>query len=178
MMVGLRKLIYVTQGMSYHFGELPVELFYEYRKDAAIDLSIITLIYAYHFIVSRLVGEANLIETGETPAVPSNDRLLVKKLGKEFIVKVEDIQWLASSGNYVNLHIDERIYPMRSTLSALLDKIGDKGFSRIHRSYGVNLDFIDSITPLPSGDCKLKLKNNTELNLSRRYRDDLKLLLG
>ena len=56
---------------------------------------------------------------------------LVKKLGKEFIIKVDDIEWLESSGNYVNLHIKGRIYPIRSTLNLLIEQISHKGFCRI-----------------------------------------------
>ena len=106
------------------------------------------------------------------------DRLLVKKLGKEFIIKVEDIEWLESCGNYVNLHIKERIYPTRATLSGLITQISDKGFCRIHRSYGINLDAVDSIAPQPSGDSEVKLKNGKILNLSRRYRDEFKVRLS
>jgi len=112
---------------------------------------------------------------GEEESAPQScDRLLVKKLGKEFIVKVKDVEWLESSGNYVNLHIKGRIYPTRSTLSSLIAQISDKGFCRIHRSHGVNLDSIDSITPINSGDSEVKLINGKVLNLSRRYKEELK----
>ena len=33
----------------------------------------------------------------------------MKKLGKEFIVRVDEIEWLESAGNYVNLHVGKRI---------------------------------------------------------------------
>jgi len=87
---------------------------------------------------------------------------------------ISDIEWLESSGNYVNLHIKGRIYPTRTTMSNLINQISDKGFCRIHRSYGVNLDSIDSITPLSSGDSEIKLNSGQLLNLSRRYKDELK----
>ena len=81
---------------------------------------------------------------------------------------------LESSGNYVNLHIKERIYPVRSTLSQFMTQINEQGFCRIHRSYGVNLSAVESITPLPSGDYKVSIKTGNTLNLSRRYRDEFK----
>ena len=174
-MVAIRKLVYWTQSMSYDMGELPFELIYEYRKDLWSFIFFIFFIVSYRFILSRLQGEANLIGNSEDDnSAKKCDRLLVKKLGKEFIIKVNDIEWLESSGNYVNLHINGRIYPTRATLSGLIEQIAEKGFCRIHRSHGVNLDSIASITPLNSGDSEVKLINGKILNLSRRYKDALK----
>lgn len=174
-MVGLRKIVYWTQEGSYNFGNIPFELLYEYRKDLWSFVFLIMVITSYQFIVSRLRGEANLIADGEEETQNINcDRLLVKKLGREFIVRVADIEWLESAGNYVNLHIRGRIYPTRTTLTNLVEQISEKGFCRIHRSYAVNLDQIDSITPLNSGDSEVKLRNGKVLNLSRRYKDSLK----
>jgi hypothetical protein len=52
--------------------------------------------------------------------------------------------------------------------------ISATGFCRIHRSHGVNLDLIDTIAPLASGDSEIKLNNGKVLNLSRRYKEQLK----
>ena len=106
--------------------------------------------------------------------VPTIERLLVKKLGKEFIIKVDDIEWLESSGNYVNLHIKGRIYPMRTTLFDLIAKISTQGFCRIHRSSAINLNQVAHITPLSSGDSEVQLLNGKLLNLSRRYKESFK----
>ncbi len=175
MMVSFRKAIYWTLGQSYDFGDLSYELVYEYRKDLWGFCFILMLYHGYAFIRSRLLGEANLIANGEEiETADTSDRLLVKKLGKEFIIKIADIEWLESSGNYVNLHLNGRIYPLRSTLSRLVEQIADKGFCRIHRSFAVNLDTVESISPLASGDSEVKLKSGKLLNLSRRYKDEFK----
>jgi len=178
-MVSIRKTIYWMQGQYYDFGNIGYELLYEYRKDLWGFIFFIVLIKSYGFILSRLQGEANPVEVGEDETVNNNiERLLVKKLGKEFIIRIEDIEWLESSGNYVNLHIKQRIYPMRATMTHLIPKIENKGFCRIHRSYAINLDLIDSITPLSSGDSEVKLNNGKVLNLSRRYKEEFKLKLA
>lgn len=118
MMVTIRELIYWTQSINYEFGNTLIEFLYEYRKDLLSFISILVSIKSYGFIVSRLQAEANPIAVGEEELITQRfDRLLVKKLGKEFIVKVEDIEWLESSENYVNLHSKGRIYPTRLTLT-------------------------------------------------------------
>jgi hypothetical protein len=173
-MVTIREVIYWTQSLNYDFGNIFIEFLYEYRKDLMSFISLLVVIKGYGFIVSRLQGEASPIAVGEENITQRFDRLLVKKLGKEFIVKVEDIEWLESSGNYVNLHSKGRIYPTRTTLTQLISQIEEQGFCRIHRSYAVNLNNIDSITPLSSGDSEVKLNNGKILNLSRRYKDAFK----
>jgi len=181
-MVGLRKLVYTSQSRYYDFGDVVYEMFYEYRKDLWAFVFFVAAIHAYRFILSRLQGEANPIEEGERdeqepPQSQGINRLLVKKLGKEFIVKVTDVEWMESSGNYVNLYIESRIYPIRSTLTKLSGQLEDKGFCRIHRSHAVRLDAIESITPLGSGDSEVKMHSGKVLNLSRRYKDNFKMSL-
>ena len=61
MMVGLRKVIYWTQELSYIFGDLSFELLYEYRKDLWSFIFIIAVIKSYQFVLSRIQGEANII---------------------------------------------------------------------------------------------------------------------
>ena len=175
LMVLFRKIIYISQNLHYEFGEIPAELFYEYRKDIWAYFIFIIIIYSFRFVTSRMIGEAQIITDGVNSSKPQKlERLIVKKLGEEFIIKVEDIEWLESSGNYVNLHIKNRIYPTRSTLSHFIELISEQGFFRIHRSYGVNLKFVKSIKPLTTGDCEIKLESGEVLSLSRRYRDELK----
>ena len=174
-MVLLRKAVYWSQNRVYSFGDIGYEFFYEYRKDILTLIFIITLIQSYRFIVSRLWGEANIVTNGEDdPRSTSSDRILVKKLGKEFIVKISDIEWLEACGNYVNLHVKERIYPTRNTLTRLMAEIADQGFCRVHRSFAVNLDAVESIETQPSGSGDVSLKNGRVLSLSRRYHDELK----
>lgn len=179
LMTLLRKLVFAAAGLAYSLGNISWELLYEYRKDAWTYAGFLGAIYVYRFILGRLRGEARLVAEGENSS-PENvpDRLLVKKLGKEFIVRVDEIEWLESAGNYVNLHVGKRIYPLRSTLSALITQLEPGGFRRTHRSCGVNLEFVASITPLESGDAEIVLTGGHKLPLSRRYREAFRSQLG
>ena len=178
-MVGIKEAVYFIMSENYDFGDFWFELFYEYRKDLWSFVFFILFIKAYGFILSRLQGEANPVAESEDENINQNinqsfERLLVKKLGKEFIIKIEDVEWLESCGNYVNLYIKGRVYPTRATLTKLIAQIENKGFCRIHRSHAINLDYIESITPLASGDSEVKLNNGKILNLSRRYKEAFK----
>jgi hypothetical protein len=54
------------------------------------------------------------------PAEPLErpERFLMRKLCKEFLVNAREIEWLQASGNYVNLHVLGRDYPLCTTMAA------------------------------------------------------------
>jgi hypothetical protein len=173
----LRKFLFDLQSLEYRFTDNWLLSFvYEYRKDAWSYAVLVAGIYSYRFTLSRLRGEAVPVAAGEDSPAEQNapERFLVRKLGREFVVRASDVEWLEAAGNYVNLHVGERTYPLRATMARLVENLEDSGFARIHRSRGVNLDYVESITPLESGDCTVTLKNGTDLSLSRRYRDALR----
>ncbi|MGB1297613.1 MAG: LytTR family DNA-binding domain-containing protein [Psychrobium sp.] len=177
-MVALREGVYWLVGKDYDFGDFWFELLYEYRKDLWSFIGFVTFIQGYDFIFSRLQGEATAVADSEDePEVKMLERLLVKKLGKEFIVNVKDIEWLESSGNYVNLHIKGRIYPMRATLTKLISQLEAQGFCRVHRSAAVNMSNIESIEPTGNGDSEITLISGKKLSLSRRFKDEFKLTI-
>jgi len=177
-MVTIRKAVYAGFGMSYDFGPWPRELFYEYLKDFRAYAGLLAIIYLYRFILLRLQGEARLLDQPadeppeSLPAYP--DRVLVKMLGKEYLVNMDEVDWLEASGNYVNLHVGKRCYPLRGTMSGIEQRLDPARFSRVHRSCLVNLDRIEQIEPLESGDARIQLKCGQTLPFSRRYRAALR----
>ena len=178
-MVMLRKAWYWLLDAHYYLGDLPYELIYEYRKDAQSYFTILVVIYGYRFIVRRLRGEASIITDGEdAPEKTQPERLLVKKLGKEFLIHVQDIEWIEAAGNYANLHIGQSLYPMRITMASLEKSLPAQKFARIHRSSIVNLNQVKTLLALETGDYELTLISGESLSLSRRYRERFKDLLS
>jgi DNA-binding LytR/AlgR family response regulator len=98
----------------------------------------------------------------------------VRKVGAEFLVPARDIEWLEAAENYVNLHVRGRVYPLRSTMTAIQERLDPQRFVRVHRSYIVNLDFLVQIEPTDAGDAQLHLKDGTKVPCSRRYRQSLR----
>jgi hypothetical protein len=181
-MVLLREMAYWSAGGNYDFGPILREFIYEYRKDVWGYAFFLLFYQLYQFIYSRLKGEANLIDSEpqaeQTDTSPIPEHLLVKKLDREFLVKVENIEWMESAGNYVNLHSNGRIYPLRATLADLTKRLSAKGFCRTHRSYAVNFSAIEHISYQPSGDGEITLNNGSKVAISRRYKDEFKQRLG
>ena len=167
-MVVLREVIYWFMGSDYRFGSWLFGFVYEYRKDAISFFLLLIIIQGYRSFVLRLRGEAAVVREGEDGRSLA-DRILVKKLGSEFVLKVEELEWIESAGNYVNLHLKGRVYPLRSTMERFIEDVVHQGFARTHRSYAVSVDFIEAIEA-PSGQSgEVVLKNGQRIPLSKRY---------
>jgi hypothetical protein len=178
LMVFLRKGIYDLYGARYEFGDWLREGVYEYLKDWRAYAGILFALLFYRLVLRRLQGEAALLgEPDSGPAVEPiarPERFLVKKLGKEFLLPAAEIEWIQAWGNYVNLHLRGRDYPLRSTLAGISARLDPNTFVRVHRSYLVNLSLIEAVEPEDGGDARLLLKVGTHIPLSRTYRDSLR----
>ncbi|MCX7041536.1 MAG: LytTR family DNA-binding domain-containing protein [Gammaproteobacteria bacterium] len=177
-MVGLRKLAYAAMGGEYNFGPWPRELGYEFLKDSQAYAGILITVGLYRLLLLRLQGEARLLDVPDEgpPVEPVErpDRFLVRKLGKEFLVAANDIEWLQASGNYVNLRVRGHDYPLRITMAAIEPRLDPARFIRVHRSYMVNLDQVAEIQPQESGDARLVMRDGSPVPCSRRYRSALR----
>ena len=177
-MVGLRHLVYAAAGSEYDFGYWPRELFYEYLKDGRTYAMFLVIVYFYRLLLLRLQGEVRLLSKPDTgppvEAVERPERFLVRKVGTEFLVAAREIEWLEAAENYVNLHVRGRVYPLRSTMTAIQERLDPQRFVRVHRSHIVNLEFLVQIEPLDTGDARLLLKDGTRIPCSRRYRSALR----
>lgn len=178
MMVGFREAIYWLFDANYSFGPWPRELLYEYMKDFRSFLGNVLVIELYRFMLRRLQGEARILDrppdAEPKPAGPRRpERFLVKMLGREFLIDAERIEWAQAAGNYVNLHVGEREYPLRSTISGLSEQLHPEHFARVHRSYIVNLEQVSSIEPLDTGDARIHMREGHVIPCSRSYREGL-----
>lgn len=181
-MYRLRAVLYpiLDPGNAYAWDNWLMQFSYEYLKDFRSYMLILMLLYLYRFVIFRLQGEAGFVGEGqdtEEPA-PLSDRFLVKKLGREFLVKVDDIDWIESSGNYVNLHVHGRVYPLRDTMTSISERLNPLGFQRVHRSAIVNLDRVAEIIAFDTGDGEARLQSDIKVPVSRRFKKELRERLG
>ena len=185
-MVAIRKAIYAAQGFRYEFGNWWIEWSYEALKDVRTYALIAVIALGYQLLLWRLQGEASLLQPADEPAAPAPEvaapepetldppeRFLVRKLGKEFLLPTEEIEWVQACGNYVNLHRRGHDYPLRSTLAAIERRL-DARFVRVHRSYLVNLGQVDAIEPTEAGDARVRMKDAAAVPCSRTYLDALR----
>ena len=95
------------------------------------------------------------------------ERISVKTGQKLDVLMLEDIMFLQSNGDYVSIYSKENVYLKEQTMKYFEKNLPPKQFIRIHRSYIVNVDFINSIQNYKKNQFKVKLKNNYELKASQ-----------
>ncbi|QWT19834.1 LytTR family transcriptional regulator [Bacillus sp. NP157] len=174
----LRWVGYAMGGDTFDPGNLALQFVYEYLKDIRTFFYIVAVTHAVEWFGRQIKGEASLLDVPDVgpPVEPVDrpERFLVRKLGRDFLVATADIEWAQASGNYVNLRVRGRDYPLRSTLAALEAKLDPATFVRAHRSYVVQLAQVTSIEPLDAGEARLHMADGTVLPCSRRYREALR----
>ena len=100
-------------------------------------------------------------------------RLLVRERGRAFFVRVEEVDWLETAGNYVRVHVGRALHRVRLPLTQLEARLDRRAFRRISRSHIVRIDGIRELQPWFHGDGLVILTSGAKLRLSRRYRDRL-----
>lgn len=114
----------------------------------------------------------DLSERGQTIS-----RLAVKATGRVVFLRVEEIDWIAASGNYLDLHVGKECYLLRGRVNELEKKLDPARFFRIHRSTIVNLDRVKEFLPLFKGEGLVLLKDGSRLAASRSYSQKLQQFL-
>jgi hypothetical protein len=171
-MVGLRKLVYAALGSSYDFGAWWPNWRYEYNKDLMAYGIIVAALMAFHIYGLWLDSHAKTAAAA-LPEGAHLERLVVRKLNREFILSIGDIDRIEADGNYVTVYVKGDSYPLRESLVALEKRLDQKHFARVHRGHIVNIDRIREIQPWDHGDYRIVLKDGSFVNFSRRYRSRL-----
>ncbi len=79
------------------------------------------------------------------PGFVLNDSLFVRNNSMLVKLKFSDILYLEADANYSNIFAKDKKYVIRSTLKDLEAKLEGHHFSRIHKSFLINLNAIDAI---------------------------------
>jgi two-component system LytT family response regulator len=103
---------------------------------------------------------------GEAPLT----RLVVRDRGRVYFLRVDEIAWIGSAGNYIRAHTGRSRHLVRISMKELERRLPAGRFARIHRGLIVNLEQVREIEPHLHGDYRVVLRDGTVLRMSRRYR--------
>lgn len=103
-------------------------------------------------------------------------RISVRTGERVVLVRVEQVDYIESAGNYVLLHVGKESHVLRETLTSLEEQLNPKQFLRISRSILVNVDQIKELQPLFKGDHAVLLHNGKQLTMTRGIREVQELL--
>ena len=106
------------------------------------------------------------------------NRLAVRDRDRIRVLDVHEIDWIAVEDEQVTVHVGDRAFPIRRTMSELEAQLDPVSFFRAHRSAIVNLDRVREIIPWFKGSHKLRLTTRVEVDLSRTRARALRKILG
>ncbi|HZI52675.1 MAG TPA: response regulator [Chitinophagaceae bacterium] len=104
---------------------------------------------AIELTISRLAGEENKLtgfDSGDSgqPFVLS-DRIFVRQREKMIKIFLADILYIMADRNYCRIFTKTHEYLLCVTLKAIEEKLDNRIFLRVHRSYTINLSHIDAV---------------------------------
>ena len=120
-------------------------------------------------------------ESAAATVAPSKkylERISVESRGQVRVVPVAKVDYITASGPYAELHVGDRTFAIRERMQTLEERLDPAVFIRVHRSAIVRLDRIDALLRSSGGDYAVRLKDGTELPVSRARREELEQRLG
>lgn len=74
-----------------------------------------------------------------------DDAIFIKQDNLFIKIKLAEIQYIKSEGVYAEIITEGRKYLIRETLKSILDSLPEKTFQQSHRSFIVNISFIEAV---------------------------------
>lgn len=120
-----------------------------------------------------MVINENVSNTGQSmPPVKVREReksIFVSHKGCYYNLKIENILWISSEGNYAHIHTKNHHFFNRISLTNLLKLLPPYTFRKVHKCYVVKLDAIDHID---RSNNELAIAGN-KIPIGRSYKADL-----
>ncbi len=121
----------------------------------------------------------NYVKHAEASSFDNNylDRICVRSVGQIETIRVVDICWITSSGNYIELHLPSRVVLHRCTFGEILKRLNPDEFMQVHRRAIVRTGLCQSLKVIGDGTYQLGLTNGDMVPVSERYVESVRLML-
>ena len=138
----------------------------------AIILYLVVFANGFVNVVRSLkLNQAKISELEEDRKRDRNEYLLVRADRKNVQIRMDEILYVESLSDYIKVHTRSEIYITKEKISAI-EKLLPTAFIRIHRSYIINRDHIQSFNRE-----SIEIEG-TRLTIGRKYKKDTLLTLG
>jgi len=120
-------------------------------------------------VYKRLIEENKIpISVENSSTLKLGDSILVRDGDKVWFIKIDQVRYFESEGNYVKVHFDKFRPLILRSLNSLEDRLDDKLFFRVNRKFIVNLNHIVSIENWFNGGLQVELSCGAKIEISRR----------
>ncbi|MFC2084614.1 LytR/AlgR family response regulator transcription factor [Bacteroidota bacterium] len=106
------------------------------------------------------------------------DRIVVKKNNNIILIPVNDIIYFEAQDDYVKIVTKEQLFLKNKTMKYFESCLDPKNYLRVHRSYIINISYIQKIELFEKESYKVILKNNLRLPISKTGYSNLKNILS
>jgi two-component system, LytTR family, response regulator len=107
---------------------------------------------------------------------PGKQQVILPTIQGFDVIKTESIVKLQANGNFTDVHLTDGSCKMICKFLKHFDELLDAPFTRIHRSFIVNINFIKSYSKSAGGF--VTLLDGSEIEVSATYKDQLLKTLG
>jgi DNA-binding LytR/AlgR family response regulator len=111
-------------------------------------------------------------------SISNNNLILGKKDNSYKLIKHGLISYFEANGNDVSFISENNRFYVKSRLYEIEETLSSKGFIRINKSYIINIRFIKDIIPWFNSRILLKMRDNSELEVSKSYSKKFKNYIG
>lgn len=100
------------------------------------------------------------------------DRVFIKDGSRFFKLEISKIKYVTAEGSYCEIHTDQHKYTLAINLKCFEGKIADPALVRVHRSYLVNLEYVDALegNMIFIGEKSIPVSETYQENVMRRLR--------
>ncbi len=144
--------------------------------NTVLDVNLAIIIPLIYTIVKRdktIKEKVIEYEKNESSHTSIKNAFINFKVEKTIIkVNLKDIIYIESLKNYIRVNMVNENIVVYKSISALQKELPPSKFLRIHRSFIIGIDYIESFSP-----SKLAV-NKTELPIGRKYKDEVKRSLN
>jgi two-component system, LytTR family, response regulator len=105
-------------------------------------------------------------------------RICVRSVGHIESIRLEDVRWISSAGNYIELHMDDRNRLHRSALARFERHLDPAEFLRVHRTALVRRASIRALKVTGDGTYELTLDSDEKIAVSERHVADVRAELA
>ncbi|WP_074408389.1 LytR/AlgR family response regulator transcription factor [Aquimarina megaterium] len=114
-------------------------------------------------------GESNV----PTPSNSNTNFISLTYGNTKKIIPIEDVKFIEASNNCIVFNTNEGRFVRYQSLKTFLNEYNGTDFKRVHRSYAVNIKYVNCIQKNKNGDGIITLTDNKKIKLSRTYRSSL-----
>ena len=125
--------------------------------------------------IQKAISQIQNLQKGKKQ---TKHQIFIKDANRCYFVKLNEISYIKSIGNYAQLHFNGKSAMVKRSLNYLEETLPDY-FFRCNRSEIINQHFIDQINPLSKGALRIQLTSSHIIDLSDRksvvFKEKLKL---